>query len=70
MAIAFNCLPEMVKENNCNKHDEQAKSIDSESVFPPEIPDYQRRLIFAYEKVKIYGNLFVNFVESYNLSLE
>ena len=42
----------MVKENDGNKHDEQAKFIDSESVFPREIPDYEKRLKFAFEKVK------------------
>ena len=42
----------MVKENDGNKHDEQAKFIDSESVFPREIPDYKKRLKFAFKKVK------------------
>ena len=42
----------MVKENDGNKHDEQAMFIDSESVFPREIPDYENHLKFASEKVK------------------
>ena len=41
MAIAFNCFLEMVKEDDGVKHDEQAKFIDSESVFARKIPDYQ-----------------------------
>ena len=32
---------EMVKEDDGVKHDEQAKFIDSESVFARKIPDYQ-----------------------------
>jgi len=42
----------MVKENDGNKHDKQAKFIDSESVFSQEIPDNEKRLKFASEKVK------------------
>ena len=32
---------EMVKEDDGVKHDEQAKFIDSESVFARKIPEYQ-----------------------------
>ena len=34
------------------KHDEQAKFIDGESVFPQKIPDYQKHLILVNKEVK------------------
>ena len=49
----------MVKEDDGVKHDEQAKFIDSESVFARKIPDYQLSIWYQHTK-RSKDNLFRN----------